>query len=404
MVNTRRRIVFAVFTAVVLSTGSASAWASTDTGHSLGTKSAVASGSGDRTYRWGTFWGPNPNHRATGPKVVRKLSDIVAIAAGNGSDLALDSDGNVWTWGDGVAGVLGDGSTKDHANMAVEVSGLPKIAAIAESDDTDVAITATGSVWGWGWNNNGELCTGNTTEQGTPVELTNLSGVVSAAGGGPHILYLTTSGAVEACGGNTAGELGDGTFTDSTTPVTVTGLPGPVASLSAGQASSTALLKNGEVWDWGYDKFGELGNGTTGTNSDVPVQVALPSAAVQESTGGDDQTNGQSLALLTNGQVWGWGCNSDGQLGDGTTSTADATPVRATALPGDVTFTEVISGGAHSLALDSEGNVWAWGNNDLSQVGNGGKSGNVLTPVKVLTGADMISATANDSVAHASDS
>jgi alpha-tubulin suppressor-like RCC1 family protein len=359
------------------------------------------------TDRWGAFYTPtnsDPNE-ADAPSSVGNLTGITAIAAGNASDMALDSQGDVWTWGDGVNGVLGDGDTSDHVSSAVEVSGLPKIVAIGEADDTDVAVDASGDVWGWGWNEGGQLCTGDTTNEKTPVELSNLSHVIAAAGGGTHMTYLLANGTVEACGQNNDGQLGDGTTTDNLKPVKVKGLPSsPVTAITAGPSSSTALLKNGQVWDWGQNNYGQLGDNQR-TISDVPVHVVLPAPAAEVYAGGDNQKNGQSLALLTNGQVWGWGNNQAGQLGNGTTKSVNKLPVEATSLPSGVTFTYVATGGDHSLALDSAGDVYAWGSDSHGQLGDAGNADEgtpgaaVLVPVKVLSGADLVSATANDSVA-----
>jgi len=405
----RSRLVFrgaalAFLSVSVVGTSCASASpASTATKGSTGhIKTAVVAAS-NTTYRWGGFFTPLKNdvNEVNSPTAVGGLSNITAIAAGNASDMALDSSGNVWTWGDGVGGVLGDGSTADHVTTAVEVTGLPKIVSIGEADDTDVAIDGSGNVWGWGWNEGGQLCTGTTTEHNSPMKLTNLSGVVAAAGGGTHMTYLLANGKMEACGGGRKGELGNGTFTSSLTPVPVTGLPSSaITAITAGPSTSTALLANGQVWDWGSNQFGQLGDGTR-TNSDVPVQVQLPSAAAQVYAGGDDRENGQSLALLKNGQVWGWGDDANGQLGNGGHRKVNKRPLEATALPSGVTFTFVAAGGAHSLGLDSAGNVWAWGSNTKGQVGDGSSGSNVLTPVKVLTGVGLVSATANDSVAQA---
>ena len=316
---------------------------------------------GNVIFRWGSFGlGAKANNESSSPEFVNRPFDVVAVVAGNASDMALDSNGNVWTWGDGSKGVLGDGSTADKISNPVEVSGLPAIVKIAEADDTDVALAANGTVWGWGWNEAGQLCLGNKTDFKRPVEL-SLSGVVAMAGAGRHMLYLLASGALEACGDNSDGQLGDGSFTGSTTPVAVQGLPSAVSAISAGQTDSTALLSNGQVWDWGYNKYGQLGDGKT-QSSDTPVAVRY------------------------------------GQLGNGRTGNATV-PVKASSLPRERTWTYVVSGGSDSFAVDSNGDVWGWGNNDEGQVGTGSSS-DVLHPVEVLRGADMVSATADDSVAQ----
>ena len=352
---------------------------------------------GNVIFRWGSFGlGAKANNESSSPEFVNRPFDVVAVVAGNASEMALDSNGNVWTWGDGSKGVLGDGSTADKISNPVEVSGLPAIVKIAEADDTDVALAANGTVWGWGWNEAGQLCLGNKTDFKRPVEL-SLSGVVAMAGAGRHMLYLLASGALEACGDNSDGQLGDGSFTGSTTPVAVQGLPSAVSAISAGQTYSTALLSYGQVWDWGYNKYGQLGDGKT-QSSDTPVAVELPTTARQVYTGGDDSKDGQSIALLSDGTVWGWGNDRYGQLGNGRTGNATV-PVKASSLPRERTWTYVVSGGSDSFAVDSNGDVWGWGNNDEGQVGTGSSS-DVLHPVEVLRGADMVSATADDSVAQ----
>jgi hypothetical protein len=363
-------------------------------GLGLGTGASGAA-TAHTTYRWGAYNESPP----TKPVPVANLTGVVAIAAGNASDMALDENGNVWTWGTDVHGVLGDMDGPDSPNKAIEVKGLPKIAAVAESNDTDLAIATDGTVWGWGWNNRGQLCTGNTASHDAPVEVQNLTGVVAAAGGNEHEVYLLSNGSLVSCGLNSNGELGDGNFVSSTLPVAVAGLPASaVEEITAGPDTSEALLANGEVWAWGTGHWGQLGNGQT-HDSSVPVLVTLPSAASEIYAGGSEISNGQSLALLADGQVWGWGNNSNGQLGNGERRATNPVPVPATAMP-DVTFTSVVSGGDCGFGLDANGNVWAWGSDLDDHLGDGGTSGVVLTPEIVMTGVDLISATAGDAVAH----
>jgi len=350
----------------------------------------------DVTYHWGGYQGVGGNLKV--PTAIGTLSDVTAIAAGNISGMAL-AGGKVYTFGSGYAGEFGNGSTGGFRKMAKVVPGLPAIVAIGESMDTDVAVTAGGNVYGWGRNQGGQLCTGNTTEYKRPVELTRLSNVASAEGGNHHMIYLTDSGAVESCGTNTQGELGGGAVGKNHGPISVP-LPVTALAVTSGSDISAALLANGQVWDWGSNRFGQLGDGSKKQKSSVPVEVPLPSAAVEVSSGGSSPPNGQTLALLANGQVWGWGCDTNGQLGNGSRHTTNAMPVQSTALPSDVTFTDVVSGGAFALALDSSGNVWAWGDDKGGQVGNGYRHGTVRDPVKVLSGATMISATASDALAQ----
>ncbi|HXQ60956.1 MAG TPA: hypothetical protein VN796_01410 [Acidimicrobiales bacterium] len=356
-----------------------------------------ASALGGTTYRWGAYW-PNsahPQHIQRAPRSVA-LSGVTAIAAGNSSDMAL-AGGNVYVWGDNTDGVLGLGEGVSYERDATEVPGLPTIVGIGETDNTDVAIDTTGAVWGWGEDVDGQLCQGNELEQWTPIRLRNLSDVTKTAGAGVHMMYLLGNGTLEECGGNDSGSLGDGSHTNSARPVTVTGLPSPIVQITASENDSGVVLADGEVWVWGGNKFGQLGNGV-GRGSDVPVQVHLPAPAVDLSLGGGNgQIAAQALVLLADGTVWGWGSNQYGQLDDGTT-TERGTPVEAAHMPGGVT--QVWSGGQTSYVVDGSGTLWAWGDNSLGMVGNGSGYWEFLTPTRVMSGIQMVSATADDAMAY----
>jgi alpha-tubulin suppressor-like RCC1 family protein len=351
------------------------------------------------TYRWGAFWdGSGLNSEADSPVSVEG-SGISAMDAANGSDMILTTGGQVETFGYNVDGTLGLGHGVTYEGKATPVAGLPRIVAIGEANDTDVAVDAAGKIYGWGEDAFGMLCQGNTKTYWRPVELKNLAHVVQAAGGANHMAYLQADGTLETCGGGTQGTLGDGSFANSTTPVTVSGLPdSSISEISAGVHNMAVLLANGQVWDWGKNNYGDLGNGNT-RNSAVPVRVDLPGPAVEVYVGGDSKTDAQTLALLANGRVEGWGNNAWGQLGNGTTARVTDRPVRASALPGGLTWQAVVTGGSASYVLDTAGNVYAFGDNANGEVGNKVSGANVLTPVEVMSGVNNLSATAKDVVA-----
>jgi alpha-tubulin suppressor-like RCC1 family protein len=165
----------------------------------------------------------------------------------------------------------------------------------------------------------------------------------------------------KAWGFNKDGELGNGTETEqSTVPVAVSELSG-VTAVAGGARHSLALLGNGTVMAWGANGSGQLGNGSI-TGSDVPVAVSGLSGVVAIAAGAD-----YSLALLGNGTVMAWGANGSGQLGNGTTTGSDV-PV---AVSGLSEVTAISGGSEHSLALLKNGTVMAWGLNLYGQLGNG---------------------------------
>ncbi|MBI5562016.1 MAG: hypothetical protein HY894_04055 [Deltaproteobacteria bacterium] len=139
-------------------------------------------------------------------------------------------------------------------------------------------------------------------------------------GGLYHSVLLNADGTVWAWGWNGYGELGDGTTTDRLTPVQVSGLTG-VVSVAAGFYYSLALKSDGTVWAWGYNYYGQLGDGIT-TSRYTPVQVSGLTGVVSVAAGGY-----HSLAVNADGTVWAWGYNVNSQLGDGT-MTDRYTPVQ----------------------------------------------------------------------------
>jgi alpha-tubulin suppressor-like RCC1 family protein len=358
---------------------------------------------------WGTFFGGanplKPEDTITSPASVRLPGRVAAVASSNSSEYALLTDGSVYAWGLGNAGQLGDGATQNSFTEPVRVrfpAGV-KIASLPINVmpyDTGLAVDTKGHVWGWGDNQGGELCLGNNHQHLTPVRLP-FSDVTAVAGAFDHALY-DAKGQVWACGLNSLGELGDGTTRPSPVPVKVTGL-GPsarVVFLVAAFANSGALLADGRYLDWGTNAEGQLGIGTRRASAlpvmvPVPVLVPLPARVLQVSQGGSAPGNGQTLTLLTNGDLYAWGANGQGQLGDGKTA-AQSSPERITP-PRGVTYRTVATSGATSYGISTRRQVYAWGGGTEGQIGNGTTESS-FAQVGIPTCATGISATADDVV------
>jgi len=298
-----------------------------------------------------------------------------AISAGGSHSMALKSDGTVWAWGYNINGQLGHGSTTD-SHVPVQVSGLTGVIAIAAGGNHSLALKANGTVWAWGYNANGQLGNGTTTGSLVPVQISTLSDITAIAAGGNHSLALTLDGGVKAWGDNTYGQLGDGTVTRRLTPVYVTTLTAGISALAAGDSHSLALTSTGGVKAWGLNASGQLGNTTT-ADSHIPVNVYnLTSGATAVAAGGF-----HSLALTTGEGIKAWGLNTNGQLGNGTTTNASAC-VDVIGLTSDVSA--IAAGGYHSLALTkSSGGIKAWGLNTSGQLGNGITTSPATTSVDV---------------------
>jgi alpha-tubulin suppressor-like RCC1 family protein len=291
-------------------------------------------------------------------------SGVAAIAAGSYHTCALTAGGGVKCWGDNTYGQLGNGKFGYHL-APVDVSGLGSgVAAIGAGADHTCALTVSGGVKCWGDNAYGQLGDGTTTQRTTPVEVSGLtSGVATIATSWEHTCALTAGGGVKCWGANWDGQLGDGTTTDRHTPVDVSGLSSGVAAIAAGYEHTCALTTGGGVKCWGNNWYGQLGDGTT-TGRTTPVEVSgLSSGGAAIATGGF-----HTCALTASGGVKCWGWNLYGQLGDGTT-TDRTTPVEASGLSSG--GAAIATGGFHTCALTASGGVKCWGANWYGQLGDG---------------------------------
>ena len=282
--------------------------------------------------------------------------------------------GTGWAWGNNGEGELGNGTTT-NSKVPVQVSLPPgtTVTAVAAGGNHSLALTSTGQVLAWGANTWGQLGNGTTINSSAPVPVSLPSGttVTAIAGGSAHSLALTSTGQVFAWGNNAYGQIGNGTITNSSTPVPVSLSSGTTVTAIAGGADhSLALTSSGQILAWGNNAQGELGNGST-TDSNTPVSVILPVGSrgqpisVTTIAGGGNH----SLALTPSGQILAWGAGGSGQLGNGTTIDS-STPVWVS-LPSGTTITAIAGGDSHSLAVTSAGSSLAWGSNAYGQLGNG---------------------------------
>jgi uncharacterized repeat protein (TIGR01451 family) len=332
------------------------------------------------------------------PVQVSGLTGITAVATGAYHGLALKNDGTVWAWGGNPNGELGDGASYYYSSTPVQVSGLTGVTAIACGYYHNLALKSDGTVWAWGINSLGELGIGIMgigiigASVNTPVQVTGLSGVTEIAAGEYHSLALTSGGTVWAWGDNTFGELGNGTTTNSLVPIQVGGGFTGAVAIAAGGDLSLAMKSGGTLWAWGNNSQGQLGNGTT-TNSSTPVQVSGLTGEVAFGAGLN-----YGLALKNDGTVWAWGNNSfEGQGA----VVASSTPVQVTGLTGEKA---IAAGSYQSLALKSDGTVWALGYNIYGELGNGTTvSSSTAVQVSGLTGVMTIAAGEYNGVALKSD-
>ena len=329
---------------------------------------------GDNSYRLlgdGTY-----TDRSSKLTVAGFDSGVAAVAMGDNHTCVLMLTGGVQCWGDNGYGQLGDGTTIVRTSPVTVTSLGAGVAAIAGGFRHTCALTTAGAVKCWGYNGNGQLGNGTTTQPPSPVSVTGLSsGVVAITAGNSHTCALLSTGAVRCWGANWSGRLGDGTTISQSTPVAVVGLGASVAAISAGDSHTCALSVGGAVACWGYNQFGRLGDGTTTTQRLTPVGVQ----GLQSDVTAIATKYAHTCAVTTSGAVKCWGYNSYGQLGDGTTN-YQTLPVTVAGLVAGVD--SITTGELHTCARSSGGVIQCWGVNDAGQLGNG-TTVNSNTPVVV---------------------
>ena len=206
--------------------------------------------------------------------------------------------------------------------------------------------------------------------------------VISA--GATHTLFLLSDGTVKACGNNTYGQLGDGTVTESHTPVQVVkasseggGTLSDIRAVAAGNNFSLALDKDGNVWAWGLNDKGQLGDGSTTNRTSGSVKISGFTTVTAISAGYQ-----HAVAMKSDGTVWTWGSNSNGQLGDNT-NTDNPSPAQVLLLTG--VYMAVSAGYDHTVVLKNDGTVWTWGGNFYGQLGLGtsGAGTDVKVPIQL---------------------
>ncbi len=306
----------------------------------------------------------------TGPNVSAVASKIAASRNGS-HNLEVMSDGTLWAWGLNNNGQLGDGTSTSRLSP-VQIGKSSKWISVAAGYSHSLAQKSDGTLWAWGYNGYGQLGDGTSTNRFSPVQVGTDNKWVSVAAGEFHSLALKSDGTLWAWGDNGYGQLGDGTNTFRLSPVQV-GTDNKWVSIAAGVVNSLALKSDGTLWAWGYNHDGEIGDGTSQNNRLAPVQVGIGYSWVAVAAGGF-----HSIAKKTDGTLWTWGWNGWGQLGDGTYNTR-LSPVQIGVA---TNWSTVAAGFNHTLALKSDGTLWSWGTNDNGQIGDN-TTQTRLTPTQI---------------------
>lgn len=341
----------------------------------------------------GEWGGDGVSDSSSAVSVIGLSTGVTAISSGGYHTCAIAS-GTVKCWGRNPDGELGDGSVADSA-VPVDVRGLGNgVLAIHAGGYHTCAVLADESVRCWGWNANGQLGDGTTqsTNTGLPTTPSNLgAGVTELSLGAQHSCVLV-AGTVKCWGYNHDGELDNGSTNDSHVPVAVVGLSTSVSSLAVGLYHS-CVIDGSATRCWGYNSNGQLGDGsTTSTGAGPPVTVSGLASASSVTAGGY-----HTCAIVDVGAKC-WGYNFFGQLGNGTLADSHVPASVQTLSDGVMRLT---AGGAHTCAevnVGGQNQTRCWGDNIDGELGLGDQI-LVSTPAPVIGLTDGVTALTTSAVA-----
>ncbi len=327
---------------------------------SAGVNHTAAIKSDGTLWRWGLQrHGSEGGFAGVTPLQIGSATNWVNVSAGIDNTLAIDSDGKLW-------GTDGYVASQDAPFSLLQIGSDLDWSTMSAGPNHNLALKSNGTLWAWGRNFEGQLGDGTTAYRSAPVQVGSETDWYAVATGDKHSVALKTNGTLWTWGDNSLGQLGNGTTHDN---IGVPGAPVQVGtdinwvSITAGRYHTVSTKTNGTLWSWGGNWDGELGIGNlTPSYSASPVQIGLETDWVLAKAG-----YSHAIALKSNGTLWAWGRNDNGQLGDGSTISQNA-PIQ---IGLDSIWVAVSTSNSHTIALKLDGSLWAWGANSKGELGNG---------------------------------
>ena len=334
---------------------------------------------------WG--WGRNLDGNLGDNTVVNKSSPVQTVtfgtnwsqvSCGQNHTASIKTDGTLWMWGSGFYGQIGNNTGLNRSSPVQTVAGGNNWSSVACGYYHTAAIKTDGTLWTWGQNSNGQLGDNTATRKSSPVQTiaggTNWS---SVAGGVFHTAATKTDGTLWMCGQNSSGQLGDNTTIRKSSPVQTIAGGTNWSSVAGGVYHTAAIKTDGTLWTWGTNAFGQLGDNTL-IHRSSPVQV------VGFATNWSSVACGyySTYALKKDGTLWAWGFNGYGQLGDNTIANKSS-PIQTIA--GGTNWSKISSNGYYTAAIKKDGTLWMWGRNFFGNLGDN-TIANKSSPIQTIAG------------------
>lgn len=332
------------------------------TPHTVGNNSNGQLGLGDYSNR--------PNYL----RVVSAGFGWVTGAGGESHTYIINTSGDLYSTGSNGLGQLGLGDTTTR-NTFTKV-GSSTWSKVACGVDFTGAIKADGTLWAWGKNSAGQLGQGSfdASVHSSPLQIGLATNWVDVKCGSDFLIAKKSSGELWGCGADTNGQLGQGSTQARRTSLVKIGVDVDWDSFDAGWAHTIAIKNNGDLYTWGANSRGELGDSTT-IDKYVPIKIG---SDTWKSVSAGGKGPGSSYGIKVSGTLWSWGVNDNYELGNGS---ADSSPHSSPILINSNTdWGQVAAGGNHGLAVKIGGSSYSWGLNASGECGVGG-----FSPVTVPT-------------------
>lgn len=299
------------------------------------------------------------------------------VSGGYGHSASIKFDGTLWVWGDNAYGQLAKNNVTSYSSPVQTISNVTGWTQVSCGGTHTASIKDDGTLWVWGNNQFGQLGTNTVAAYSSPVQTVTAGSTWSSVSCGyNHTAAIKTDGTLWLWGLNTNGALGDNTIIHRSSPVQTAAGGTNWFQVSCGYNITGAIKEDGTLWMWGSNNNGELGINSTVSQSS-PVQTVMGGNNWKQVTCGADHV----LALDCNENIWAFGKNTSGQLGNSTT-TSYSSPVQIST---DSSWSKVFAGGNHSIAIKKDRSLWVWGENGDGQLGTG-TVGDQSSPVQTVMG------------------
>ncbi|QQG35813.1 MAG: DUF1566 domain-containing protein [Micavibrio aeruginosavorus] len=328
----------------------------------------------------------NATTSATSPLGVDDMGPWQAISGGSKHSCGIKSDGSLWCWGYNTTGQLGNNSILS-SNIPVPVNGGGIWKAVSPGGNHTCGIKNDDTVWCWGNNGNGQLGDNSTTQRLIPTAINGGGSWRKISAGSSHTCGIKSDDTLWCWGYNGQGQLGDNSTTQRLIPTSVDG-GGSWKTVSASTFlyHTCGIKSDDTLWCWGYNSQGQLGDNST-TQRLIPTAINGGGSWKTINTGSQ-----HSCGTKSDDTTWCWGLNISGQLGDNSTTQR----LIPTAINGGGSWKAVFTGNSYTCGIRSDNTAWCWGYNGQGQLGDNSTTQRVV-PTLVTGGMTWIDLSAGDS-------